>query len=472
MIVECEKCGGKFKLDDSKITEKGIKVRCSKCKHVFTVKKAQAVPDFSPESPASADDPFQDFSFSDDIDLGGEPEPPPKEQVESSEREPAPPPSPGKGFSMADDDEAPSAAPQSEPPPAAPASEAPSPDDFSDFDFDEESFDADAPSAPAPPEGDKEWGDVSLSDEMPQMPDEQTAPKNDFDFSSEPPSEAKGDESYGDFKFDNEGQLPNFDLGGKAGPDKPDQPEGFVRSATSSAPVRDELEASLDMDTEIPSPGAVAVPGEQPARPVIKHAPTEKSKTSFRLIGMVVIFLAILGGGLFYLNSEGTFTFSDLTSGNFGKLKDVPAIQSLLISLGMMEEPDTGTVKVVKGSVKVFTAQRDRGGSVLVVTGQVRNTFRKAKSFVQVEVKLFDENKNLIVSKTGYCDVVFDEEELATMDRQDIEIFMNGQTGRKGNNVNIQQGGVREFTVVFFVVPPNLDKYKVEVGDYIDADAL
>jgi len=39
MIVNCEKCDTKFKLDDSKVTEKGIKVRCSKCQAVFLVKR-------------------------------------------------------------------------------------------------------------------------------------------------------------------------------------------------------------------------------------------------------------------------------------------------------------------------------------------------------------------------------------------------------------------------------------------------
>ena len=37
MIVTCASCLTKFRLDDSKISEKGVKVRCSKCHHVFHV---------------------------------------------------------------------------------------------------------------------------------------------------------------------------------------------------------------------------------------------------------------------------------------------------------------------------------------------------------------------------------------------------------------------------------------------------
>lgn len=37
MIVDCEKCDSKFTLDDTLIQESGSKVRCSVCKHIFTV---------------------------------------------------------------------------------------------------------------------------------------------------------------------------------------------------------------------------------------------------------------------------------------------------------------------------------------------------------------------------------------------------------------------------------------------------
>jgi predicted Zn finger-like uncharacterized protein len=39
MIVQCDQCSARFKLDDAKVTESGVKVRCSKCKYVFVVKK-------------------------------------------------------------------------------------------------------------------------------------------------------------------------------------------------------------------------------------------------------------------------------------------------------------------------------------------------------------------------------------------------------------------------------------------------
>lgn len=38
MIIQCDRCNTRFRLEDSKVTEKGVKVRCSKCQNIFVVK--------------------------------------------------------------------------------------------------------------------------------------------------------------------------------------------------------------------------------------------------------------------------------------------------------------------------------------------------------------------------------------------------------------------------------------------------
>lgn len=46
MIIQCDQCSTKFKLDDAKLTEAGVKVRCRKCQHIFQVQR-----EHSPEEP-------------------------------------------------------------------------------------------------------------------------------------------------------------------------------------------------------------------------------------------------------------------------------------------------------------------------------------------------------------------------------------------------------------------------------------
>jgi len=55
MIITCASCLTKFNLDDSRISSKGIKVRCSRCKHVFYV-----VP--PPETKEEIIESFESFS--------------------------------------------------------------------------------------------------------------------------------------------------------------------------------------------------------------------------------------------------------------------------------------------------------------------------------------------------------------------------------------------------------------------------
>ncbi len=65
MIIQCPKCLTKFKLDDSKVTDEGTRVRCAKCKEVFVVKKEVSAPPPPPPIPTEppAEKEEVDFSF-------------------------------------------------------------------------------------------------------------------------------------------------------------------------------------------------------------------------------------------------------------------------------------------------------------------------------------------------------------------------------------------------------------------------
>jgi predicted Zn finger-like uncharacterized protein len=72
MIVKCEQCQTRFKIPDDKVTDKGVKVRCTKCSHTFRVTRDMAQPataalpavpalGATPAAPAPAGDPFARF---------------------------------------------------------------------------------------------------------------------------------------------------------------------------------------------------------------------------------------------------------------------------------------------------------------------------------------------------------------------------------------------------------------------------
>ncbi len=57
MIVQCDNCQTKFRIADGKVTERGVKVRCSKCAHVFLVRReapsSPEMPQYPPNGPTT-----------------------------------------------------------------------------------------------------------------------------------------------------------------------------------------------------------------------------------------------------------------------------------------------------------------------------------------------------------------------------------------------------------------------------------
>lgn len=48
MIVKCDKCQTRFKIPDEKVTDKGVKVRCTRCQNAFRVSKTSEAPPTDP----------------------------------------------------------------------------------------------------------------------------------------------------------------------------------------------------------------------------------------------------------------------------------------------------------------------------------------------------------------------------------------------------------------------------------------
>jgi len=198
MIIECPQCSTKFKLDDSKIGSQGVKVRCSKCKHIFTVykeeeKPPEPEPEPAPEPPSSEkkEESSESFEFKDET-------PPPGSHPPSSEEKF----DDGLGDLSFKEDTQP-------PPPSQEES-----DDFGmdDLSFDDEDF-ADEGEAPPPPgesepagDMDDDFGDFDLDEEPASLPGSEPEPKpsapnpDETMVSGEPSDTGAGDVD--DFDFD------------------------------------------------------------------------------------------------------------------------------------------------------------------------------------------------------------------------------------------------------------------------------
>jgi len=474
MIVQCDKCKAKFQLADEKVTPKGVKVRCSKCENIFTVKKDDQIKSALPEEKNGAptvtdEDPFSDFSFSDDLDFGEESEdfaigaPGEKEQPEAgggfldeepSVSEPEPPEDAGFEFSdeefAFDDEPAPAAPPKPEkkPGPAAPGPgpEPKGPEEFGDFSFGDESFSETPEAAEGPPSaggGVDEWGNVSVSDVQEEV---------------EAPAGADVEEAgFGDFQFDEAAEEEDDSM----------EVDDFVRPSGPSPSRGDGLEADIgdsepmprrEFDKETPPP---------PPKPVIK---TTSAKSNGKAWLVIIVILVLLVGGLAsgvaYTQSKGWFGFSDLFSGDWKKLGNVPALHDFFVSKGWIEPPPEGKVEVAKSSHKVVT--REDGSVIVVVTGQVVNNTNKSQSRIKIQAELKDKDTGQVVAAaSGFCGVSFTDQELENKSKTEIKDIMTTSGGRDFQCIDVKPGESRDFAIVFFDFPPgNLKLVSPRVVEY------
>lgn len=142
MIVECNNCHAKYNVDESKIPDTGIKVKCHKCQSIIFIEKEKASPEPIPPKPAPVSTPpppekppepsvqtpsaapkvsDQHISSYGEVDLDRQPEVPTPEPPVPTEPEPAQP-SAGVPVPEAKIEESPPAEPDTsfEPEPTAP----------------------------------------------------------------------------------------------------------------------------------------------------------------------------------------------------------------------------------------------------------------------------------------------------------------------------------------------------------------
>ncbi|UCD70798.1 MAG: zinc-ribbon domain-containing protein [Syntrophobacterales bacterium] len=127
MIVHCEICQTKYNIEDSKITPEGVKVRCAKCKNIFSVTPALPTP-VTPSTPPSPDtsptpepgggDFLQDLESFEKFH---------KELMDTSSPETMPPPDEGSPFETGGFD---TGSPDTGVPPPEPSPEGPSMEEF------------------------------------------------------------------------------------------------------------------------------------------------------------------------------------------------------------------------------------------------------------------------------------------------------------------------------------------------------
>jgi predicted Zn finger-like uncharacterized protein len=402
MIIQCEKCKTRFKLDDSRVTESGVRVRCSRCSHTFIVKRD------TPEEESDFDVLLQGLGGTEQADTGAESVARvagDSSEESSVEAELSPPAAEEKqdhsfgerDFATADalepkEDKGSSvepfagffrtgvALPQFQEHPASPEAEAVD-DTGLDSRLDEafRPYEAAAVSASAL-EG-------SVEGEMPAAEEKQELPFDDSGKTEEVPATPRHQEKW---------------------------------------PVADSR-ADETADDEL--------------HPLSISSRRKKSPFFPILIGALSLLVAVVGGFYLFQNYAG-----DLDS---------------LIPGGLKTEASRATIRTLEGS---FLVSRE-AGELFVIRGEVFNSSGKPLSAMRVQGTVYSVNGSVLARRMVYCGNTFSPKELAFRSFSGMEKTMDRQFGDTLANLEIPPGKGIPFAIVFKNVPRDAKNFGAKIVD-------
>jgi len=463
MIIQCEKCQTRFRLDDSRVKDKGVKVRCTKCKHVFRVQKevpeeeslsqqfaAGAVLDapFDSETPgvSSASNRAADFSsletsnFDDSVtpieaddflvaggaDLTGS-------AVKSSdvvgdvdfssfgfgECNAEPDSTMQSTLSLDDFTDARAESAQS-----LPLKEAPQGLDFSDDDMFGEAVQS-APDTSGEAITFDFEGD-SFAESM-DMSGKDTSRKSGTLFSLSAPVDTSfnlGEIDFGDELTSVAVQQVNpEDL-------KPSQEVLF-------APIAEAKDKSMGDETFKQTFSEVGSAPDQNELPPLSISSRRKQNPFFgAVVGAMSLMVIAIVGYLGYLAYSSTSTTKEIGAQESGKI-------------------------TVKGVKSVFI-DNEQVGELLVISGEALNEYATQRAALQVKVTVFDSAGQSIASKSAYGGNPLTEEQLESLPMDKIESAMANQFGDSLANMEVGPGKAIPFIVVLANLPKGAKDFAVE----------
>lgn len=416
MIIQCEKCKTRFKLDDSRVSASGVRVRCSRCSHTFVVLR---------------EDPEEESDFESILQgLGGNE---PSGQDEETD------------LSLGDDS--------------------------SDKTLEETS------SLQSKEFAEDELSDESLADrdisfDSLSLPEDEPEPKTSSDEQTFSDLLKNG---VGLSQF----QLPpGLDPSEKAPATKDDEGRSALSSLVNSSSAQnshlvdvdsDESVSAISIDTDDgPLESQHPEESEQP-RSIREHVwPAADSKdeegmdddlsplsissrrkgSPYFSILLGILLVLLLGGAGFYLS----------TAGNGGLADFLPDSVKAMLGLGKK----TGGLVEIRSLEGAFLANRE-AGEIFVIKGDAFNVSAKPLTTIQVKGKVFGPNGEVLVQQTVFCGNVLSGEQLALQPYSSMVKVMGNQFGETLANFQVQPGKGIPFVIVFRDVPGHAKDFGAEV---------
>ncbi|MDF1580770.1 MAG: zinc-ribbon domain-containing protein [Desulfuromonadales bacterium] len=456
MIIECPECQARFKLADEKIKPEGTKVRCSKCKHVFTVNAPAPAPAPTP-SPAppepvpvqSSDDGDDDSSLAFDADTGDHA--PPDDFAVDTDTSADAMTGPTGDFDFDFDDSSAAKDPFAED------------DSAGDFTFDAPGESADDFAFTEEEPADNEDAGLTTSDarddtfvfgldsdDTPPLPGKSADETDGDDFSfgdeaggfdfgfdeEEPPSPSEKDAAGGEeFSFGDDDSFAGIEISGSASLETaPDE-------AAEESPVSSGLSEDTRVEDNFSSPRV-----ERESAP--ERAPQRQGAvgTFFKLL-LLLLLLGIAGACGYFYWKDGTL--------------DIAKIQQRVEVMLGKSPAEEDKIKIRLSELNGYFVDNAGEGQLFVVEGKATNAYPDTRSALAVKGVIYGAGEILRYTKV-YCGNPIAPKDLQTLSWDKIKAKMENPFGDTMINSEVTSGKTLAFTIVFKNLPENLTEFSVE----------
>ena len=487
MIIECQTCHARFRLDESRIKGKGARVKCRKCGDSIVVLK-----DSAPPPPEPGGDGF--------FDLGSA-------VRDSAGESPRTPPPVGNliPFTARARPVEPIAAEFTSPPPQAAEPERNEVDpafervlsvgaEASSLSIGE--AEAGVPAereAPAGPEarpeldlgtltldlGPEEILDLPPAAEPEPLPGEPSA--------AEPSAEFRGEggflisdsnaldflqENHRDAVSEAPSGVSDISLEITSTPD--DGGSSFLRETEASpmpfedwAPPTSQEDRASPISQEISLEGNVTPPAEESsievpphreaepatapslASPARRESPAPRSSAGIAVAAVVAVLLA--AGGYLGLTPSGRNTLE----------RAIPGVAALWGGKPAASEAQKYDLRNVIGYFESGSASP----RILVIKGQVANLSKVDKSGIRVQATLLDNTDAVLAQQAVYAGNMLSGEAIRKGTRDALSKTLGNRFGEGLANMNVGPNKAIPFMLVFFDAPATMDSYKLEAKD-------
>ncbi|MDP3282840.1 MAG: zinc-ribbon domain-containing protein [Desulfobacterales bacterium] len=101
-------------------------------------------------------------------------------------------------------------------------------------------------------------------------------------------------------------------------------------------------------------------------------------------------------------------------------------------------------------------------GTLFVIKGDVKNDYKKPRSYIRVVGKLFAKGKKLSKAETVFCGNIIPEQDIANLEPAVLKKRLQNRNGDKKSNVQVKPGNKIPFMIIYENPSLELDEFTVE----------